>query len=187
MWFHVLYHRNKRADVGRVPEAAIEAQMDVLNASLKRHGLTFTLAGITYTNKKFWSRRCYKPGAERQAKQALAVDTARNLNIYTCSPKRFLGYAYYPKGSAGRWWDGVTVHHSTLPGGKIRFYNEGDTVVHEVGRSTISWTSQRVDRQTGTNAPETIAIPCSSVERQGTQPREGTGARMASDYQDCEP
>ena len=77
----------------------------MLNASLKRHGLTFTLAGITYTNKKFWSRRCYKPGAERQAKQALAVDTARNLNIYTCSLKRFLGYAYYPKSStAGGGW-----------------------------------------------------------------------------------
>ena len=133
VWFHVLYHRKKGADVGRVSEAAIEEQMDVLNASLKRHGLTFTLAGITYTNKKFWSRRCYKPGAERQAKQALAVDTARNLNIYTCSLKRFLGYAYYPKSSTGRWWDGVTVHYSTLPGGKIRFYNEGDTIVHEVG------------------------------------------------------
>ena len=133
VWFHVLYHRKKGADVGRVSEAAIEEQMDVLNASLKRHGLTYTLAGITYTNKKFWSRRCSKPGAERQAKQALAVDTARNLNIYTCSLKRFLGYAYYPKGSAGRWWDGVTVHYSTLPGGKIRFYNEGDTIVHEVG------------------------------------------------------
>ena len=135
VWFHVLYHRKKGAAVavGRISEAAIEEQMDVLNASLKRHGLTFTLAGITYTNKKFWSRRCHKPGAERQAKQALAVDTARNLNIYTCVPERFLGFAYYPEGAAGKWWDGVTVRYSTLPGGQYWLYNEGDTVVHEVG------------------------------------------------------
>ena len=67
-------------------------------------------------------------------KQALHVNPRRNLTVYTCQPKgNILGFAYYPDGSAGAWWDGVVALHSSLPGGSDETYNEGDTINHELG------------------------------------------------------
>jgi hypothetical protein len=69
-------------------------------------------------------------------KQALAVDPATTLNIYTCEPAQgsILGYAYYPWSfGEDSYWHGVVVLHSSLPGGTAVPYDEGDTATHEVG------------------------------------------------------
>jgi hypothetical protein len=72
---------------------------------------------------------------ERQAKQALAVDPAHRLNIYTCAPGRsLLGWAYLPFfGNENQTLHGVVVHYGSLPSGWISGYDRGTTLVHEVG------------------------------------------------------
>ena len=97
----------------------------------KKHGFKFVLAGVDYTKNKKWFTRCHKNKFERQMKQALLVDTTKNLNVYTCRPAGgILGFASFPKAS-GAWRDGITLLYSSLPGGSAVPYNSGDTVTHE--------------------------------------------------------
>jgi hypothetical protein len=68
-------------------------------------------------------------------KQALAIDPATTLNIYTCEPSQgILGYAYYPWSyPEDSFWHGAVLLYSSLPGGGAFPYDEGDTGTHEVG------------------------------------------------------
>jgi hypothetical protein len=129
--FHVLRSRNE----GNVPIEQIEAQIDVLNGALSGAGYSFVLAGVNRVNNRKWFTGCYSVQTEAQMKNALAVDPATTLNIYTCKPSSgILGYAYLP-------WSlpendplhGVVLLYSSLPGGTAAPYNQGDTATHEVG------------------------------------------------------
>jgi hypothetical protein len=59
------------------------------------------------------------------------------LHVTLYSGGGVLGWATFPTGvkSFGRInsYDGVVVRHDVLPGGTLFPFNEGDTVVHEVG------------------------------------------------------
>lgn len=76
---------------------------------------------------------------EIQIKQALHVGGPETLNVYTGALGKFLlGWAYYPSSFAGdgglpRFFDGVVIDYRSVPGGSLPFYNEGDTLTHEVG------------------------------------------------------
>ncbi len=131
VWFHVIHDGSE----GDVSSQLINAQMDVLNAAFAGSGFSFNLADVTRTRNKKWFNGCYGRGTERKIKQALAVDPANNLNIYTCNPSGgILGYAYLPCGTVGgSYLDGVVLLYSTLPGGGAAPYDEGDTATHEVG------------------------------------------------------
>ena len=129
VWFHVV---TRTDNTGNVSDARIAEQLRVLNAAYVGRGFQFALAGVTRTRNNTWYGNCVNN--EMKMKNALAVDPARNLNIYTCKPGSYLGYAYlpdsYPESSKRH---GVVVLHSSLPGGSSSNYNEGDTVTHEVG------------------------------------------------------
>ena len=129
VWFHVV---TRTDNTGNVTDARIQQQMQVLNAAYAGRGFQFTLAGVTRTKNNSWYGNCLSN--EMKMKNALAVNPARNLNIYTCTPGSYLGYAYvpdtYPEASKRH---GVVALHSSLPGGASTNYNEGDTVTHEVG------------------------------------------------------
>jgi len=61
-----------------------------------------------------------------------AWDASRYLNIWVCNLSNgVLGYAQFPGGAAAT--DGVVVLFSTLPGGTSAPYNKGRTGTHEVG------------------------------------------------------
>lgn len=130
-YIHVI-HSGKQGDV---PDAAIKAQIKVLNQSFRRQGFRFKLKGITRTNNASWFKGCSKASTERQITKELAVDPKRSLNIYLCSPSGgTLGWAYLPGGrTTGTSSDGVFLLYSSLPGGSAAPYNEGDTGTHEVG------------------------------------------------------
>jgi hypothetical protein len=67
-------------------------------------------------------------------KNALAINPAKNLNIYACTPPSYLGYAYLPdQYSESSKRHGVVMTGSSMPGGSASDYNEGDTATHEVG------------------------------------------------------
>ena len=132
VWFHVI---TSSSGQGNVPDNRINIQMKVLNAAFANWGWTFNLAGVDRTANNAWF--AMEPGttAERDAKAALRVGSADDLNIYSANPGGgLLGWATFPSSYASRPADdGVVVLFSSLPGGSAVPYNLGDTATHEVG------------------------------------------------------
>ena len=126
--FHVIHNGTE----GNVPEAWLDAQVQVLNAAYRDSGFTFTKARVNRVLDRKAFTGCY---SNQQFKKTLADDPAHNLNFYTCKPKgNILGYAYLPWSYPETdWHHGVVVLYSSLPGGSAAPYNEGDTGTHEVG------------------------------------------------------
>lgn len=78
--------------------------------------------------------------SERRIKQQLHVGDASTLNVYFIRPGLFLGsgdsvgFGTFPWQYARQpFMDGVVVRPGTQPGGHLSPYDEGDTLVHEVG------------------------------------------------------
>ncbi len=119
--------------VGDVTDAMIRDQISALNRGYAGTGFRFTLSSVDRTDNRAWFKMT--PGAEKQAKQALAIDPAHHLNLYVCGPgKGLLGWAYFPwSAPEDNWLHGVVIHYGTLPGGVLPPYNLGGTAIHEVG------------------------------------------------------
>jgi len=142
--FHVLSdHALTRRESGRW-ERLIEAQMEVLNDSFS--GLTasdagdtpfrFDLTKTTYTVNAEWYT--VTPGrTELAMKSALHEGDSETLNIYSANiGDGLLGWAYFPQsynGGIGATRDGVVILDESMPGGRAKPYNGGDTLTHEVG------------------------------------------------------
>ena len=133
--FHVVYKSRRGVVEGDVPQSQVEDQIDVLNAAYAGTGFSFYLSSLDYTKNNGWFSRCYSTGTERKMKQALNIDPAHNLNIYTCKPSGgILGWAYFPSSyPESSYWHGTVLLYSSLPGGSAAPYNLGDTGTHEVG------------------------------------------------------
>ena len=134
VWWHVIH---TASGLGMVSEANINAQMAVLNedfGAVFDTTVTFELAGITYTENDEWFSD--SSSDENAYKAALGVDQTQYMNVYTNDASGYLGYAYFPDGSAGSTIDGVVMNHAyvggrNLPGASP--YDLGRTLVHEVG------------------------------------------------------
>lgn len=130
--FHVVRTRKGRWDV---PAGQIEAQMKALDAAFRDRGLEFVLQEVRRYDENRFARNCSSFKVERRFKHRNAVDPATTLNVYTCRPAGgLLGYAWFPTDwPEDSSMHGVVVRYSTFPGGSATPYDEGDTVVHEVG------------------------------------------------------
>ena len=113
----------------------IAAQIDVLNAAYEGRGFSFVLADVNRVDNPTWYNTCETSATESAMKNALAVDPARTLNMYTCSPGGgILGYARFPDSyPESSKLHGVVLLDESLPGGSAAPYNLGDTGTHEVG------------------------------------------------------
>lgn len=129
--------------LGRVTNAQIRQQMDVLNLSFAgfyggaNTGISFKLEGVTRTDNAAWFTMD-SFADEVAAKTALRRGGPNALNIYTGTAAGNLGFAYYPsilKYQGGKYskLDGAVVHYGSLPGGSIPAFNLGFTATHEVG------------------------------------------------------
>jgi hypothetical protein len=128
VYFHVIMD----GPDGDIKNSDISGQMRVLNNAFAPWGWSFRLAGTDYTDNSEWFNDCYSN--ERAMKKALHQGSAEDLNIYTCVPGPYLGYARFPSGyQAAPDLDGVVVLYTSLPHGGEPFYDEGDTATHEVG------------------------------------------------------
>lgn len=138
----------------------IAAQMDVLNDAYSGTGAAtgsldtpfrFNYETTTYTVDAEWA--ALEPGtkATRVAKAALHQGDASTLNVYVVDlGGGLLGYATFPQRGKGQLsQDGVVILDESMPGGDIGFYNEGDTLVHEVGH----WLGLFHTFQGGCNGP----------------------------------
>ena len=129
--FHVVHDGNN----GLISQQMIDDQIQVLNNSYGTYGYSFNLASVDFTDNATWFSDCYNSTTESQMKQALTIDPATTLNMYTCQPSGgILGWAYFPNSyPESSYWHGTVLLHSSLPGGSAAPYNEGDTGTHEVG------------------------------------------------------
>lgn len=134
VYFHVITKNG--GTTGAVGDQEIADQMAILNDSFD--GTTggedvdfeFELVSIDRHDNASWYD---DPGP---ASPTLNVNGVRNMNVYTGSAGGYLGYVNFLPGEAptGGSNDYVVIHHSTLPGGTDGTpYEEGDTLVHEVG------------------------------------------------------
>lgn len=132
--FHVTYKvTRKDGEIGNIPDQQVYDQINVLNNAYAGTGFSFNLQAINRVEDRGFFDRCGGSG-EMKMKDALAVDPATTLNIYSCNPNGLLGYSYLPsqfEESNNR--HGVVLLYSSLPGGSAAPYDEGDTGTHEVG------------------------------------------------------
>lgn len=133
--FNVIYKEKRGVTEGNIPQQWITDQMSVLNSAFAGTGFSFNLIGTTRTKNNGWYARCYSTGTETKMKNALAVNPATTLNVYTCSPSGgILGYARFPDSyPESSNMHGVVLLDESLPGGSAAPYNLGDTGTHEVG------------------------------------------------------
>lgn len=130
--FHVVRTNAGRWNVG---PPALRRQVLVLNRAFRRHGFRFRIEQVRRYRDSRFARGCAETSIEREFKQQHAIDPEATLNVYTCRPgDRTLGWATFPWNTEpGDPRQGVVLLHSTLPGGGAVPYDEGDTLVHEVG------------------------------------------------------
>jgi hypothetical protein len=129
VFFHVIHNGRE----GRLQTAEVQSQIVVLNRVFQPLGFDFTLAAIDYTDNRAWFRMGQASMEEENAKKKLGKTTDQALNLYSCLPPGYLGWATLPV------WlkdyptdDGVVIAYTSLPRGRAPF-DQGLTGVHEVG------------------------------------------------------
>jgi hypothetical protein len=127
--FHVLHD----GPSGLLTQAQVNAQIQELNANYATHGYQFVLGQLDFTNNPSWFD-LQTDADEFALKQALAVSPAHTLNIYSCIPFGYLGFAYYPSSFPENSFEhGVFIDYRTLPGSGFVPFDLGRTATHEVG------------------------------------------------------
>ncbi len=123
------------AGAGGISSTQINNQISVLNAAYAGTGFSFNLAGTLVTKNTTWYNGCARSSVEKQMKNALAVNPAKTLNMYSCGlGNGLLGYARFPNSYAETSkMHGVVLLNQSFPGGTAAPYNLGDTATHEVG------------------------------------------------------
>ncbi|MBI3538698.1 MAG: zinc metalloprotease, partial [Candidatus Eisenbacteria bacterium] len=130
----IAFHVITGGGLGNVSDAQIAEQVRVLNRDYSGSGYRFELASVDRTEDKAWFKMTPGTGKEKAAKQALAIDPAHRLNLYTCAPgQNLLGWAYFPwSAPESNVIHGVVIHFESLPGG-VAPYDLGKTATHEIG------------------------------------------------------
>ncbi|PAP77786.1 M43 family zinc metalloprotease [Rubrivirga marina] len=121
---------------GNVPDAWVEAQIDTLNSAFAGFGVRFALALVNRVDNAEWYEDLVLGSfAEIRMKDALGLDPARVLNLYTASlGLDYLGWATLPElYDEAEPYQGVVLLDQSLPGGDAAPYNLGHTGTHEVG------------------------------------------------------
>ncbi|MFE4000097.1 zinc metalloprotease [Nocardioides sp. YIM B13467] len=129
-YIHVI---QEDATTGVVPQANIDAQIDVLNAAYAGTPFSFEVAGQETTINPAWYPIISGSTGERDMKAALRQGGDNALNVYIGEiDDGLLGWATFPTKNIGS-QDGVVILGESLPGGSAAPYDEGDTATHEVG------------------------------------------------------
>ncbi len=132
--FHIITGGDTPAQ-GNVPDQWVIDQMEVLNEGFNQMGLRFVLVFQQRVNNPAWRGITNTSAAQLAMKQALHLDTARWLNIYSSSlGNSLLGWATFPApGVEGDPNQGLVILDQSMPGGSGAPYNLGDTGTHELG------------------------------------------------------
>lgn len=116
---------------GSMTQTDLTNSLVVLNEAFR--DFNFIQAGATVTINDYWFRA--EAGASSAMFESLRQGGRKDLNVYFHDiAEGIIGYASVP----WNYWidpvgDGVVIHYQTIPGGILFPYDEGDTLVHEVG------------------------------------------------------
>ncbi|MFC6149130.1 MULTISPECIES: zinc metalloprotease [Mumia] len=130
-----------------VSRAKVRRQIKIVNKAFagKQWGparsarIRFRVKAIDYTVNRAWYTAGLGSTESRAMRKALHRGKKRALNLYIGAPTergdlQVLGYATFPQRPKSKLeTDGVVIHRGTMPGGRFRGYNKGDTAVHEIG------------------------------------------------------
>lgn len=132
VFFHVIA-KGQTVEQGKIPLSVISEQIEVLNQFFKSMNIQFELKEVDYSIEENWFDATY--GEDLEFKEKLRKGGLSTLNIYALQPlDQSLGWSHYPWDAASNiFQDGVIVHQQVLPGGSLVAYNQGKTLVHEVG------------------------------------------------------
>lgn len=131
VYFHVIHNGN----TGNLTQNQVNTQISIMNQAYAGTGWSFTLRNTDWTNNSTYFTMRDGSTAESNAKHALRQGSCDDLNLYSAKPSNgILGWSTFPNSCANRQWDdGVVFDYRSMSGGSINHYNQGDTVVHEVG------------------------------------------------------
>jgi hypothetical protein len=111
------FHIIQDGSHGSLSDRQLGAQVTLLNKIFQTSQLRFEILDVDRRHNRTWFYKA-APGSDVEAemKRKLGKDTARSLNIYTCLPAGYLGYATSPV-DLEEWpdLDGVVLHHATVP------------------------------------------------------------------------
>lgn len=100
----------------------------------------FYLQSFDRTRNQSWYTATMFDPADRRLRRTLHRGGSESLNLYFSAPQSraagsaILGWSSVPwQNKRLPRLDGVTIHQASMPGGRFRGYNRGDTAVHEVG------------------------------------------------------
>ena len=134
VYFHVML---SASGAGDVTQTQVNQQITVLNRDFSGGkatgaadlGVSFTLAGIDRYSNNSWHQDKQSATYRKQTRQG-----GKNaLNIWLVD-FGYLGIATFPWDYARQpGIDGIRVQYSSLPGGSIANYNQGETATHEAG------------------------------------------------------
>lgn len=136
--FHVI---TNAAGEGDAADDQLAAQVQVLNDAFAGTGggartrFQFRMVSVNRIANDAWFTMGPDTDAETEAKKALRVGSAKDLNVYVAKPGQgLLGWATFPSWFAGSpEMDGVVILNGSLPGGSAAPYDKGQTLTHEVG------------------------------------------------------
>lgn len=103
---------------------------------------SFVLASLERVRNRNWYRARIAGKADRAMRKTLHRGGPDALNVYIGAPRpragdgggQLLGWSSLPWQAANKpRQDGVTLHRKAMAGGAFAGYDEGDTLVHEVG------------------------------------------------------
>ncbi|TNC39863.1 zinc metalloprotease [Mumia zhuanghuii] len=177
VYVHVLKPSAKAKGVSR---AKIRRQIKVMNRAYagkqwkkaRSARFRFSVKKVDYTVNRSWYYATLGSKASREMRKELHRGKRRDLNLYIGGPTergglQLLGYATFPQRAKKKLaYDGVVIHKDSMPGGRFRGYNKGDTGVHEVGHwlglyhTFHGGCSKRNDRVADTPAERVPSFEC---------------------------
>jgi hypothetical protein len=132
----VIWHNLQASDgTGGLTEAEILSSMNVLNDAFRNTSFSFNLTETITTAKDYYYYAPYGSAGISEMKNSLRKGDVATLNVYSnIQLDGTLGWATFPflyifAPKA----DGVVIDLNSVPGRDFFPYNEGDTLVHEVG------------------------------------------------------
>jgi hypothetical protein len=144
VYVHVIKgtHRGERNPFGprrvaqalRILNGAYAGEQSATSVSTRYR---FELRRTDYTKRDGWFHAYNNGARDNRMKRALHRGGADALNLYLnrggMPGLPVLGWARFPWRAAGTVLDHVSVNVDSMPGGRADGYDEGDTLVHEVG------------------------------------------------------
>jgi hypothetical protein len=141
---HVIRNRTVRGP----SIARIRGQLAVLNDAFAggqsvdntSTRFSFRLASYQRVRNNAWHRAALGSREDFAMRRKLHKGGPEALNLYVLRPRAPMGQGIILGWSSAVWdarrrtaLDGITLHQESLPGGSLRSYDEGDSLVHEAG------------------------------------------------------